>query len=760
MARRITRSASSGNLLEADDGTSKAPPLDEDDDLKSSFLPGLLGKRKKRLPSAKPKECQARFGRVKVTLKKGLVYEEEVDAIVNSTSQTLTLDAGNASLAMLEKTGRSIQEECKRKYPDGIKFGELAETGGGDLYCGYVFHGCLKYWRAEESNSVEQTLTDLVTKCLERGDHLHINSIAFPALGTGFLQFPAKIVVCRLLQCVKDFEMRHKSTNVTDIRFVIFPKDTKTFEEFENEFNRHLYSIYEKPTSQGILPTKLKDIECSLENLTVKLVAGCLVEQKVDVIVDAIPPYGKPGSTSSSKAILKAGGSGIEREFTKAFPVGIDIGDVVSSGSHKIQNVKKIYFGALPTYTVKERDQNQQALVLMVEVSLMKLQEDGFKTIAIPTLGVGDFKFPPRISAMEIFSSIKEYNTANKNGNIDTVYVVVDIADSEFVNIWKAFGREIIKIVPPKMKNKVPIIIEPKPKPPPVRGSRDWFSMMYEEELCVPSYWTDFKGGEKIKVCKRRSRQHPYSLVSVDQTTMYLVVKIVEKTWESHNVGKGADARGLDMLFYNNIRVTKVERVENLDLYESYVQERQRFFDNARSRGSPFPLGTLPKSSGEIKTTSILKSDKTSTTYLSDIYPEINEHYVFHGTLADTLDSVLTQGLDCRMSRSTAMFGQGAYGAESSTKADQYVDKKENRKKIPHQMLLVRMCLGDICLYDFPVAHRRAPCKKCRKDNCTTHKPKDFYDSVVADGNWLFREFIVFDKRQAYPEYLITYVRV
>jgi O-acetyl-ADP-ribose deacetylase (regulator of RNase III) len=84
------------------------------------------------------------------------VYEEEVDAIANSTSQTLTLNAGNASRAMVTRAGNSIQDECKRKYPNGITFGEIAETGGGNLYCGYIFHGCLKFWTAEESNSVEQ----------------------------------------------------------------------------------------------------------------------------------------------------------------------------------------------------------------------------------------------------------------------------------------------------------------------------------------------------------------------------------------------------------------------------------------------------------------------------------------------------------------------------------------------------------------------------------------------------------------------------
>lgn len=265
---------------------------------------------------------------------------------------------------------------------------------------------------------------------------------------------------------------------------------------------------------------------------------------------------------------------------------------------------------------------------------------------------------------------------------------------------------------------------------------------------------------KKIKVCKRKKTRQPYKLVAVDDATRNLVVKLVEDTWDPRHVGHGNDAKGLDQLKYRNIRVTNVERVENLDLFESYVQERQRFFDKARARGRPVPIEYVAKSSGNIKTSTILSSHKSGAGFTSDIYPEINEYYVFHGTLADTMDSVLTQGLDCRMSRGTAMFGQGAYGAESSTKADQYVDKKENRQKIPHQMLLVRMCLGDICLYDLPAAHRRAPCKRCRNDNCKAHKPKDFYDSVVGDGKWLFREFIVYDKRQAYPEYLITYERV
>lgn len=67
-----------------------------------------------------------------------------------------------------------------------------------------------------------------------------------------------------------------------------------------------------------------------------------------------------------------------------------------------------------------------------------------------------------------------------------------------------------------------------------------------------------------------------------------------------------------------------------------------------------------------------------------------------------------------------------------------FVDRKENRQKILYQMLLVCMCLGDICLYDLFVVYRWVFCKCCRNDNCKVYKLKDFYDFVVGDGKWLF----------------------
>lgn len=54
--------------------------------------------------------------------------------------------------------------------------------------------------------------------------------------------------------------------------------------------------------------------------------------------------------------------------------------------------------------------------------------------------------------------------------------------------------------------------------------------------------------------------------------------------------------------------------------------------------------------------------------------PEMNECFLFHGT--NKKDAILNQGIDYRLGNQRALFGQGCYFAESSTKADQYAGWK------------------------------------------------------------------------------------
>ena len=55
-----------------------------------------------------------------------------------------------------------------------------------------------------------------------------LRSIAFPAVGTGYLQFPAAVVARVMFEEVKSFSAASPPTSVTSILFVIYENDTET----------------------------------------------------------------------------------------------------------------------------------------------------------------------------------------------------------------------------------------------------------------------------------------------------------------------------------------------------------------------------------------------------------------------------------------------------------------------------------------------------------------------------------------------------
>ena len=53
------------------------------------------------------------------------------------------------------------------------------------------------------------------------------------------------------------------------------------------------------------------------------------------------------------------------------------------------------------------------------------------------------------------------------------------------------------------------------------------------------------------------------------------------------------------------------------------------------------------------------------------------------------------------------------------------------------------------------------PCARCLKLKCTTHSPKERFDSVIYDNpKGLFREFVVFNTDQILVECAVKYTRV
>ena len=105
---------------------------------------------------------------------------------------------------------------------------------------------------------------------------------------------------------------------------------------------------------------------------------------------------------------------------------------------------------------------------------------------------------------------------------------------------------------------------------------------MYGTEIRPPSYWTKFTSDKTTKDWKvSEPRNTSEILIDVDQSTFNIVDKLIQRTWEVNRIGHGRDAAGLNQLGYNKLKVTKVQRVENLTLYDNYKHMQQQMFHRA-----------------------------------------------------------------------------------------------------------------------------------------------------------------------------------
>ncbi|XP_061164307.1 uncharacterized protein LOC133173334 [Saccostrea echinata] len=283
------------------------------------------------------------------------------------------------------------------------------------------------------------------------------------------------------------------------------------------------------------------------------------------------------------------------------------------------------------------------------------------------------------------------------------------------------------------------------------KGTEDYWREVLEHQK-TPLYWKEFRGGYDIKYYLKQHKKDYCRVNPVDSDTFKAISEMVEQTWDQTLVGHGADARSLS---HQGIKVTNIERVESIELFSHYSQQRERIIRQMlRSGLNSYPrIETVTQKGGLLTTLKMPKLLNTS------LYLDINEHYLFHGTKSSFIENITKKGIDPRKSSDRLLFGQGIYCGESSTKADQYTDDKTNRQQTNLKMLMVRLLIGNPFVSGKEHPYKHPPCSSCKTTNCLVGE-HCHYDSIIVEGRWIFREFVVYEPNQCYPEYIITYDRV
>lgn len=151
----------------------------------------------------------------------GDITTAKVDAIVNAANNHLWMGAGVAG-AIKRAGGKIIEDEAVAKGP--IPVGSAIETTAGNLNAKYVIHAAVM---GQDLVTNDKYIRDATRSVLELCERLQINSVAFPALGTGVGGFPMDKCAEIMIGEVLNFEAK----NLKEVYFYLLGDASKVFEE-------------------------------------------------------------------------------------------------------------------------------------------------------------------------------------------------------------------------------------------------------------------------------------------------------------------------------------------------------------------------------------------------------------------------------------------------------------------------------------------------------------------------------------------------
>lgn len=159
----------------------------------------------------------------------GCIELQTTDVIVNSGYKS-DLKTGSVSQSILQRAGFGMEQKLD-KITLSAGHQTVLVTEGFNLACQYVFH---VLWTHDNKT---QFLKDAMKSCLENCLQPDINSISFPALGTGVINMEKSTAARIILDEIVAFAKEHMKKTLT-VKIVIFPKDVETYKVFCAEMNK------------------------------------------------------------------------------------------------------------------------------------------------------------------------------------------------------------------------------------------------------------------------------------------------------------------------------------------------------------------------------------------------------------------------------------------------------------------------------------------------------------------------------------------
>ncbi|CAD7969823.1 unnamed protein product [Amoebophrya sp. A25] len=215
-----------------------------------------------------------------------------------------------------------------------------------------------------------------------------------------------------------------------------------------------------------------------------------------------------------------------------------------------------------------------------------------------------------------------------------------------------------------------------------------------------------------------------------------------------------------------SLRVMKVIQVQQPSNYLNYVCRRDEIFGKITNKSN----ASASSLKGSIRGYNTLDAQGVKTFRARQqwadalgldeepIAPGLNEFYLWHGTRPEAAHAITNADfrVDLAGSHAGTLYGRGVYFAEACSKSDEYTEADTNKYTGTNglrPLLLCRVSCGNVLYTDQMHPNVDDLVKQCTRGE---------YNCVLGDREKCrntFREFIVYDNHQCYPEYIIWYSR-
>ncbi|XP_028398971.1 protein mono-ADP-ribosyltransferase PARP14-like [Dendronephthya gigantea] len=388
---------------------------------------------------------------MEVRLTIGNIAKSTSDIIVNTATNDLNLTRNPSSKAILDEAGSALKTFCVKWIEDNglVNEGDFAITDGAKLKCKKVFHVKCPRWTADQG---EKKLREVVQKLLSKTAALSLTSISMPALGTGKLRFPEKLVAKILFEEAIKFSSDHKPSSKIKLFNVVVYKGNKTaVDAFKEQFQvfsptADVNARKAKRGSEsgaGILKTTRKKISGAFDRssgkekdkthgVEVEIVQGNIVEESTDAIgflvAEDITQGGQIG-----RALYRGAGEDLRKEYINIGLNRIDPGTVVMTTAGNLKVCKLLHM-VIKAPTDKSTIQNA------VTRCLNDADMYGFASLSLPAVGTGHLQKDGKQSAEILYHCIKEYRKRNDK-SLKLIRIVI-LQENVFEEFRGAFARK------------------------------------------------------------------------------------------------------------------------------------------------------------------------------------------------------------------------------------------------------------------------------------------------------------------------------